>query len=98
MGTAAGGMLFLTRGHVAWAHRAVVLLAACPYPHAAQGRFPKSSGVGGLEPGIHLLWLVAGAQAKIVNREIHAQRVDHLARIHRVGWVPESFELLKRFH
>src|SRR5271168_881014 len=42
---AAGGVFLLPAGHVAGAHGAVVLLAACPYSHATKGGFTESAWI-----------------------------------------------------
>ena len=61
--------------------------------------FAESAGVQRvLEPGVHFLRLIARAQAKIVHRIVDGDRIDHLARVHPVIRVPQSFELLKSLH
>src|SRR5579859_2390558 len=99
MSATARGVLLFTSRHVTWAHRAVILLTACPHADASRGRLAEGTLITRkLEPSIGLCGLVARADAQVLDRVINSYRVNQFARVHPIQRIPQTLEFNKCLH
>ena len=96
VGAAAGAVLFFQGDHVAGAHGSVIYFAAGSEADAALGGFGEGAAVvDEFEDGLWFRRSVVHAQAQVFGGQVG---VEDLMRVHRVGGVPDGFELVEGLH